>query len=152
MPLYGLKHSLRQWNIELSSCLQIFGFQQSTFDPFLLIKRSSSSFMALLVYVGVLLNDSLPSNLHLVKAFLHKVMGIARYFLCVELTYGTDGLHLHQHKYICDLLHDVGLLGACPSTTPFPNGHRFTVDYSPLLTDPAPYRCLIGQLLYLNFN
>ena len=108
--------------------------------------------MALLVYVGVLLTDSLPSDLHRVKAFTIKEISIARYFLCVELTYATDGLHLHQHKYICDLLHDAGLLGACPSTTPFANGRHFIVDSGPLLTDLAPYRCLIGQLLYLNFS
>ena len=99
--LYGLKQTSRQWNIELSSRLQLFGFQQSAFDPCLFIKRSSSSFMALLVYVDdVLLTGSLPSDLHRVKAFLHeaftiKDMGIARYFLGVELTYAVDGLHLH---------------------------------------------------------
>ena len=79
-------------------------------------------------------------------------MGIARYFLGVELTYVVDGLYLHHHEYICDFLHDVGLLGAHLTTTPFPKGHRFTTNSGSLLTDLALYCHLIGQLLYLNFS
>ena len=70
----------------------------------------------------------------------------------MELTYVADGLYHHQHKYIYNLLHDAGLLGAHVATIPFPKGCRFTTYSIPLLTDPAPYRRLIGQLLYLNFR
>ena len=60
-------------------------------------------------------------------------------------------IHIHQHKYVCDLLCDIGLLGARSASTPLPKGLKFSTDLGPLLEDPARYKHVVGRLLYLNF-
>ena len=81
--LYDLKQASCQWNIELSSKLHSFGFQQSCFDPCLFFKRTASSVLALLVYVDdVLFAESLKADIIQAKHFLHstftiKDMGLA---------------------------------------------------------------------------
>lgn len=47
---------------------------------------------------------------------------------------------------------DAGLLGAKPSHVPIELNHKLLLSKSPLLTDPAPYRRLIGRLIYLTFT
>lgn len=47
---------------------------------------------------------------------------------------------------------DAGLLGAKPSPVPIELNHKLLLSKSPLLTDPAPYRRLIGRLIYLTFT
>ena len=68
LSLYGLKQASRQWNIELSSKLQTFGFLRSAFDPCLFIRRTAASFLVLVVYMDdLLLAGSLDSDIALVK-------------------------------------------------------------------------------------
>ena len=103
----------------------------------------------------VLLAGSLDSDIIHAKSFLHsaftiKDMGLAIYFLGVELLRTSIGLHLHQCKYILSLLNDAGLMGSRSVTTPLPKGYKFVADLGPLLEDPAQYRRLVGYLLYLN--
>ena len=111
-----------------------------------------------MVYVDdLLLAESLESNIALVKQFLHstftiKDMGHARYFLGVELVQLPIGIHIHQHKYVFDLLRDVRLLGARLASTLLLKSLKFSTDLCPLLEDLAHYRHLVGRLLYLNFT
>ena len=79
-------------------------------------------------------------------------MGSATYFLGVELDRHSLGIHLHQHKYILNLLNDVGLMGARSTTTPLPKGLKLLAASNPLLPDPTQYRLLVGRLFYLNFT
>ena len=73
--LYSLKQAFRQWIIELSSKLLSYGFQQSAFDPCLFFRRTSTSFLALVVYMNdVLLAGSLEFDILQAKTFLHSVL------------------------------------------------------------------------------
>ncbi|KAL0395008.1 UNVERIFIED_CONTAM: Retrovirus-related Pol polyprotein from transposon RE2 [Sesamum latifolium] len=49
--LYGFKQASRQWNIEFTSKLESYGFQQSPHDDCLFILNADSVFIALLIYV-----------------------------------------------------------------------------------------------------
>ena len=89
--LYGLKQASRQWYAKLTSCLLDFGFSQSKTDYSLFIKSTYSSFIALLVYVGVILvaSDS-QDSINVLKIFLNdhfkiKDLGLLHYFLGIEV-------------------------------------------------------------------
>ena len=129
--LYGLKQASRQWNLEFCSKLTQFGFTQSAHDHRLFIKRSSKSFLALLVYVDdVLIIGTSEDDILQVKRFLHSVfsikdLGYAKYFLGLEIARSPKGMFLHQRKYVLDILSDVGLLHAKTASTPLQRGHKF---------------------------
>ncbi|KAL0327857.1 UNVERIFIED_CONTAM: Retrovirus-related Pol polyprotein from transposon RE1 [Sesamum calycinum] len=111
--LYGLKQASRQWNIELTSKLEAFGFKQSSHDHCLFTMRTDSSFLALIVYVDdVLLTgdslDSLSSVKHyLDDLFTIKDLGHAKFFLGLELARSTHGTFITQKKYLMDIVRTV---------------------------------------------
>ncbi|KAL0395161.1 UNVERIFIED_CONTAM: Retrovirus-related Pol polyprotein from transposon RE2 [Sesamum latifolium] len=100
------------------------------------VAKGSSDFIALLVYVDDILVD----------------LGVARYFLGLQIARSAAGLSLTQCKYIHDILTDTGLLDAKSVTTPLPQGVKLCADSGSFLLDPEPYRRLIGRLLYLGFT
>ncbi|KAK4381933.1 hypothetical protein Sango_2920400 [Sesamum angolense] len=68
-----------------------------------------------------------PRLITLVKEYLHglftiKDLGIARYFVGLQIAHLDTGLSLTQTKYIHDILSDIGLLSAKSATTPLPQG------------------------------
>lgn len=156
--LYGFKQASRQWNVELSSKLHTYGFQQSCFDPCLFLQHTATSFLALLVYVDdVLIIGSHESTIVEAKHFLYSFFTIkdfdyAKYFLGLEIVRQPHGTYLNQRKYILDYLIDVGLSGAEPAATPLPKGPQFTATSGSLLPGLAPFRSLEGHLLYLSFT
>ncbi|KAK4411317.1 Retrovirus-related Pol polyprotein from transposon RE2 [Sesamum angolense] len=156
--LYGLKQASRQWNLELTSRLLDFGFIQSPHDNCLFLKDSGDNFVALLVYVDdILLTGASEDNLTAVKEYLDRLftikdLGTAKYFLGLELTRSSHGLHVTQHKYLQDILLDASMTDAKPASTPFPPGLKLTLDGGSLLPSPDRYRRLVGRLLYLGFT
>ncbi|KAK4384875.1 Retrovirus-related Pol polyprotein from transposon RE2 [Sesamum angolense] len=155
--LYGLKQASRQWNIELTSKLEAYGFKQSPHDHCLFTMRSDSCFLALIVYVDdVLLTGSSIDDLVAVKTYLDdlftiKDLGHAKYFLGLELTRSSHGTYVTQHKYLQDIVHDCHLQDAKAAATPSP-GLKLDTDSGALLESPDRYRRLIGRLLYLGFS
>jgi len=53
--LYGLKQASRQWNVKLTDALIDFGFNQSSLDHSLFIKRHHAQIVVILVYVDDML-------------------------------------------------------------------------------------------------
>ncbi|KAL0373128.1 UNVERIFIED_CONTAM: Retrovirus-related Pol polyprotein from transposon RE1 [Sesamum calycinum] len=156
--LYGLKQASRQWNMELTSQLQRFGFVQAPSDHYLFLKRTDNTLTALLVYVDniVLTGDSIQ-ELDAVKAYFNglftiKDLGSAKYFLGLELARSSHGILVTQQKYITDILTDAHLLDAKVVTTPLPPGLHLKSDSGALLSDPGCHRWLAGRLLYLGFT
>ncbi|KAL0403961.1 UNVERIFIED_CONTAM: Retrovirus-related Pol polyprotein from transposon RE2 [Sesamum radiatum] len=156
--LYGLKQASRQWNIELTTKLQNYGFVQSPHDHCLFVKATSQCFSALLVYVDdILLTGNSEDELNAVKAHLDhlftiKDLGHAKYFLGLELARSAHGLLVTQQKFLSDILRDVHMLDAKAVSTPLPPGLKLTADAGAILPDPGTYRRLVGRLLYLGFT
>lgn len=122
--LYGLKQASRQWNIELTDKLQHIGFHQSSHDNCLFVCSFDAGFIALLVYIGdILLASSNILLINEVKEYLHneftiKDLGVARYFLGLELARSPQGLYINERKYGLDLINDARLSGAKPLEVP----------------------------------
>lgn len=108
--LYGLKQASRQWNLELTKFLIGLGYTQSKHDYSLFIKAENGHFTPLLVYVDdILITGNFDSEIQFVKQALHekftiKDLGLAQYFLGIELKRTHTGTYLNQRKYILDLL------------------------------------------------
>ncbi|KAL0381457.1 UNVERIFIED_CONTAM: Retrovirus-related Pol polyprotein from transposon RE1 [Sesamum angustifolium] len=100
--LYGLKQASRQWNIELTSKLEAYGFKQSPHNHclFTLCSDSIFFFLALIVYVDdVLLTGNSVDDLDKVKRYLDdlftiKDLGHAKYFLGLELSRSSHGTYI----------------------------------------------------------
>jgi len=115
-------------------------------------------FTFVLVYVDDLLitgdDDKgiprLKQDLH--TAFTIKDLGLARYFLGVEISRSSQGTLLNQRKYVLDILTVVGLTGAKPAWFPLPKGLKLSTDVGTILSQPDSYRRLVGRLLYLTLT
>ncbi|KAL0428232.1 UNVERIFIED_CONTAM: putative mitochondrial protein [Sesamum latifolium] len=107
-----LPQASRQWNLELTTKLMEFGFQQSPHDHCLFVKRSDSCFLALLVYVDdIFLTRSSTTKIDAVKTYLDRLftikdLGPAKYFLGLQLARSDHGLLVTQTKYLTDILED----------------------------------------------
>ncbi|KAF5459787.1 hypothetical protein F2P56_019705 [Juglans regia] len=156
--LYGLKQASRQWFAKLSTALLDYGFTQGNSDCSLFIKKSESSFIALLIYVDdvLLASDSLL-EIELLKTFLHdkftiKDLGELKYFLGLEVARSKNGISICQRKYALDILQDTGVLGAKPAAFPMESNLKLTATDSDLYEDPSTYRRMVGRLLYLTIT
>ncbi|XP_010274374.1 PREDICTED: uncharacterized protein LOC104609701 [Nelumbo nucifera] len=69
--LYGLKQASRQWNVKFCVKLQAYGFTQSAHDHCLFTKSTSSSFLALLLYIDdVLVTGTHESEIQKLSQFV----------------------------------------------------------------------------------
>ena len=93
---------------------------------------------------------ALAVKLH--NTFTIKDLGLARYFLGIEIARSSTGTFLNQRKYIPDILADAGLTAAKPAKFPMAKGLKLSVDTGVLLEDPESYRRIVGRLLYLTLT
>jgi hypothetical protein len=153
--LYGLKQASRKWYEKLTSLLIQHHYVQASSDHSLFIKKSDTTFTALLVYVDdvILAGNSLSEFQH-IKSVLHqsfqiKDLGVLKYFLGLEVSHSTKGIFLCQRKYCLDLLSDSGFLGTKPVSTPSDPSTKLHNDAGQPYPDIPSYRRLIGRLIYL---
>ena len=135
-----------------------FGLLQSKSDYFLFTKGLGSSFIALLVYVDdIIITGPSLEHIALLKQFLYshfklKDLGSLKYFLGLEIARSSTGIVLSQRHYALQLLEDVGFLASKPTLVPMDLKLQLNSTNGDLLSDPSPYRRLIGHLLYLTLS
>ncbi|XP_058723404.1 uncharacterized mitochondrial protein AtMg00810-like [Vicia villosa] len=153
--LYGLKQASRQWFEKLTTFLQAQGFLHAHADHTLFTKTDSSSFTAILVYVDdIILTGTSLSMINFLKKSLDdtfhiKDLGQLKFFLGLEVARSSKGISLCQRKYCLELLHDAGLAGCKPVSTPLDASSRLHQDGGSIFSDVTAYRRLVGRLLYL---
>ncbi|GKE01523.1 retrovirus-related pol polyprotein from transposon TNT 1-94, partial [Tanacetum coccineum] len=134
------------------------GYEQSKQDYYLFVKVQGDSFTADLVYVDdVLIIGNTPTEIDSLKKslddkFTIKDLGLANYFLGIDICHTSTGIHLNQRKYILGLLTDVGLTATKPNPTPLPTNLKLSLDKGLPISDLASYRRLVGRLLYLTMT
>ena len=74
------------------------------------------------------------------------------YFLGVEATRTSAGLHLMQRKYIIDLLLNTKMLDAKPVTTLMTVSQNLTLQSGTTIADPREFRMIVGSLQYLSIT
>ncbi|XP_019436613.1 PREDICTED: uncharacterized protein LOC109342946 [Lupinus angustifolius] len=153
--IYGLKQASRQWHEKLTKVLLSYGFNKSHYDHSLLTKTKHSNFTAILIYVDdlVLIGNDF-SEIQLTKQLLDtkfniKDLGNLKFFLGLEIARSSKGIALYQRKYVLDLLSETGMFTAKPCSTPMDYNIKLHSSSGSPFPDPAPYRRLLGKLLYL---
>lgn len=127
--LYGLKQAPRCWFAKLSIALATYGFTQSYSDYSLFTMHRDGTQLNILVYVDDLIisgNNHAAINqfkAYLSECFHMKDLGVLKYFLGVEVTRAPEGIFLCQRKYALDIVSEVGLLGAKPTSIPVEQNH-----------------------------
>ena len=156
--LYGLKQAPRAWYQELKTLLCSLGFRNSLADTSVFVYNDSGRIVYCLVYVDdILVTGSSPSlvtsfSTTLSNRFSLKDPTDLEYFLGIEATRTTHGLHLMQRKYIIDLLSRTKMEDAKPLTSPMATTPKLSLKSGAPLKDPTEYRTIIGSLQYLAFT
>ncbi|XP_019095484.1 PREDICTED: uncharacterized protein LOC109130431 [Camelina sativa] len=155
--LYGLKQVPRAWYQELRRFLVESGFKASLADSSLFIFKHGQSYLYVLVYVDDIIIAGPPPlvsefNTLLVRRFSLKDLGPLSYFLGIEATRTSKGLHLMQRKYITDLLAKTNMLTAKPVPTLMSTSTKLTVLSGTPLVDVTKYKMVVGSLQYLTFT
>lgn len=88
----------------------------------------------------------------LAAKFYLKDLGELSYFLGMEATRNTDGLHLTQTKYIVDLFRKIKMVYAKPIATPMSSSQSLTLLSGDALPDPSEYHATVGSLQYLGLT
>ncbi|KAF5458399.1 hypothetical protein F2P56_022429 [Juglans regia] len=106
--------------MRLSNALLEFGFESSPVDTSLFVYHDGNSSIFFLIYVDDILVTSTDSSLihsliiKLQAYFKMKNLGRIGYFLGIQATRDTTGLHLQQSKYVSDLLSRTKMASAKP--------------------------------------
>ncbi|KAK2997632.1 hypothetical protein RJ639_025171 [Escallonia herrerae] len=151
-------YSPRNWFAKLSTALRSYGFLQSHADHTLFTYRKGDVFLSVLVYVDDLIlagNNSTACSSF--KKYLNdcsklKDLGPLKYFLGIEAACGPRGLFLSQRKYALYILSVSGLSASKPAAFPMEQNHGLALAGGALLSNPGPYRRLIGRLVYLTIT
>ena len=88
----------------------------------------------------------------LATRFSIKDLGVASYFLGVEVIPSSFGLFLSQHKYVLDLLEHTKMMDSKSFTTPMSTSQIPSLVDGTSLTNSTKYRSIVGGLRYLFFT
>jgi len=136
-----------------------FGFLQEKSNSSLSIRKTTTNFIAVLIYVDdVIITSDTLTAINQVKQFLRttfpiKDLGKLKYFLSIEVARSKTDIVLCQRKYALDILTDSGFSGAKPVSFLMESTLKLSAyDISPTMSDPTSYCHLIGRLLYLTIT
>ena len=107
--LYGLKQSGRMWYNRLSEYLVGKGYVNNELCPCVFIKKTSSGFAIVAVYVDDMniigtLDELKDTAKYLKSEFEMKDLGKTRFCLGLELEHRSSGILIHQSAYVHKML------------------------------------------------
>ncbi|KAL5773515.1 hypothetical protein ACOSP7_013108 [Xanthoceras sorbifolium] len=84
------------------------------------------------------------------RSFALMDLGSLHYFLRIEVQHTADGIHLSQHKYICDLFQRTNMLTAKPFPSPIvpTAGHSLSAYNGSPISNITEYRSVVDALQY----
>ncbi|CAI7748402.1 unnamed protein product [Closterium sp. NIES-54] len=156
-PVYGLRPAPREWHDTLRSTLADLGFQPSSADPPLFVRRGSTSFFVLVYVDDMVFANAVRVALADVKSELQKRhtctdLGELRHYLGLQITRDRAArtITLSQSHMVQQVLQRFELQHSTVQRTPLAVDHRLT---GPFPDEPfessGPYAELVGCLMYL---
>jgi hypothetical protein len=159
--LYGLKQAPRMWNIMISGILKGLEFIQTHQDPCLYIKKKGNIEYILAIWVDdIILASTEESGIVQITNDLRNQfditdLGKLDFFLGIKFSFGNQGLHLSQEKYIKELLKKFQMDECKAVDTPTSSGITLSKDMAPKTEEEImdmkqiPYREAVGSIMYL---
>ena len=160
--LYGLKQSGRMWYNRLSDYLTSKGYTNNLICPCVFIKKTTSGYVIIAVYVDDLNIIGTQKEIHeaiilLKKEFEMKDLGKTKYCLGLQIEHMSNGILVHQTNYTEKLLKSFNMEKANPLSTPMVvrslnvenDPFRPCEDNEEVLGPEVPYLSAIGALIYL---
>ena len=160
--LYGLKQSGRMWYNRLSEHLTKEGYVNNPICPCVFIKKTSSGFVIIAVYVDDL--NIIGTKVEIQKAsdylkgeFEMKDLGQTKYCLGLQIEHSQKGIFVHQSTYTKRVLKRFNMDKSTPLSTPMVV-RSLNVENDPfrpheenedILGPEVPYLSAIGALMYL---
>jgi hypothetical protein len=153
--LYELKQAPRAWHLKLTREMGTLGFETSSADPALFVKRYERT-----VYVAVWVDDCLvvgekeavaETKEGIASKFTVRDLGTVKFFLGMEVNRDRTRrtLKLTQKRATADLLGEFEMQSARSRRVPMGPGEKVQREGEPLNTEECPYSQLVGSLLYL---
>eukprot|EP00873_Tetraselmis_striata_P038512 jgi/Tetstr1/458776/TSEL_045160.t1 len=158
--LYGLPQAPKAWFLRFSSFFRDFGFISSECDPgvWTLLAADGSLQAILCVYVDDIMLATSPSSgvqerfqTSLFTTFDATTDGLCTWLLGMAIDRKTNSVvHLHQEKYINDILSTFNMTECKPRRLPCtPDTDFHDPAGVPLDTNLFPYPNLVGSLIWL---
>nr|GEY87161.1 putative ribonuclease H-like domain-containing protein [Tanacetum cinerariifolium] len=153
--LYGLYRALRAWYATLSSFLLKHGYRRGTIDQTLFLKKDSKDIILVQVYVDDIIFGSTRQDWSdefealMQSQFEMSSMGHLTFFLGLQVDQRSDGIFIHQTKYVNDILHKLDMDTNKSAPTPFEPPKIKDKNLPDGLVNVHLYRSMIGSLMYL---
>jgi hypothetical protein len=133
-------------------------FQGLKADSSLFIYKANGIQIFVLIYVDDIIITSshrgaiskLIQDLH--SSFALKDLGPLNFFLGVEASWKSDGLHLSQQRHILDILKKTNMELVKPVSTPMSSSTNLSKFEGSTITDHTLYRSTVGSLQYISLT
>ncbi|KAJ0888369.1 putative RNA-directed DNA polymerase [Helianthus annuus] len=153
--LYGLHQAPRAWYATLTEHLLAHGYTRGTIDQTLFIKRVGRDQILVQIYVDDIIFGSTSEDLCkefervMKKKFEMSALGEMTLFLGLQVKQSSQGILIHQGKYVDDVLAKFKFTDAKPAETPMAERPLLTEDEEGESVNQRQYRSMIGSLMYL---
>ena len=160
--LYGLKQSGRMWYNRLSDYLLNKGYVNNPICPCVFIKKTTSGFVIIAVYVDDLNiigtdKEIIETTIYLKEEFEMKDLGKTKYCIGLQIEHLQNGIFVHQSIYTKKVLKRFNMDKANPLSTPMVvrslnvenDPFRPCEDNEEIVGPEIPYLSAIGALMYL---
>ncbi|GLI71559.1 hypothetical protein VaNZ11_016806 [Volvox africanus] len=155
--IYGLKQASRCWYDKLCEKFAEIGLRPAKADQAMFTKVEEGEQVYVLVHVDDMciaareMKTIKKIKEEIGRMFKVRDLGEISTFLGMEVRRCDDGdITLSQSRYVDRILEKHGMKDAKPRVIPVAVGAKLGMeDESEMLTDPTPYRALVGELNYL---
>ncbi|KAD5318359.1 hypothetical protein E3N88_18305 [Mikania micrantha] len=153
--LYGLHQAPRAWYATLTEHLLSHGYTRGTIDQTLFLKRVDDDMILVQIYVDDIIFESTSEKLCeefesvMKKKFEMSSLGERTTFLGLQVHQNSEGILIHQSKYVTDMLVKFGMQDCNSEVTPMKERPVLTSDEHGSKVDQTHYRSMIRSLMYL---
>jgi hypothetical protein len=156
--LYRLKQAPRAWYSQFATYLTTLGFIEAKSDTslFIFCRDSDTVYLLLYIYDIILTASSTELPRHTIFAlqreFAMKDLMPLHHFIGITVKRRSDGLFLHQHTYMLDILKRAVIADYKLCTTPVDLQAKLVGDSGPPVEDAFQFQSIAGALQYLTFT